>query len=161
MVVWIRESGNNLYQDTDRSRRHLLKTMKEKHFLRRSRLILKGTCKQMIQPLPTLEAAELGSDEGPRRVYSFQAPSRGKEVQTRFHCISNLICQRGTSATSMHLVTGGWAQRETRWISQRTWGFSEAWDLSEAVANGLAGPPSDLDLRCVMFNGRPGGRHGL
>ena len=32
------------------------------------------SCKQTTQPLPTKEAAELGSREGSRRVYSFRAP---------------------------------------------------------------------------------------
>jgi len=36
------------------------------------------SCNQMTQPLPTNEAAKLGSREGGRRVYSFQTSLRGE-----------------------------------------------------------------------------------
>ena len=41
LVVWIRESGSNSYQEKARIRRHLVTTIEEKH-LSRLRLILKG-----------------------------------------------------------------------------------------------------------------------
>jgi len=36
------------------------------------------SCEQTTQPLQTKEAAVLGSREGPRRVYSFRVPLRGR-----------------------------------------------------------------------------------
>ena len=49
----------------------------------------KRSCKQATQPLPTKEAAKLGSRERGRKVYSFRAPLRW----------------RGPCEFSLHLVT--------------------------------------------------------
>jgi len=78
LVVWIRESGSNSYQEKTRSgkKKHRLNDRGETPSATLTNS--KRSCKQTKQPLPTKEAAKLGSREGPRRVYSFRAPLRGE-----------------------------------------------------------------------------------
>jgi len=98
--------GVNSYQEKARSGRNLVKTIEEK-LLSRLRLIRKGNCKQTTQPLPTKGAAELGSREGPSRVYSFRAPVRGEEVRARSHRISILILSKKEMG-DIYSVCDGW-----------------------------------------------------
>ena len=52
----------------------------------------KRSCKQTTQPLPTKKAAELGSKQGPRRVYSFRAPLRRRgPCEVSLHVSPNFV----------------------------------------------------------------------
>jgi len=98
----------------------------------------KRSCKQTTQPLPTKEAAELGSRAGPRRVYSFRAPLR-----ERGSCKVSLYLNRFLSKREMGDIQSGC----DKWMSS-TWDtLSFSW-------------PGGVGLRCTLASGSAGQSSG-